>query len=202
MRKLCILAILAVFFAGFGFSVVRMERLRATGADMLLALAPVDPRALLMGDYMELDYTVNNAIRNALRGKPAGSLSFRDRSEGITASGKAVVRLSVAAEERRNAPGDFAAGFPAVVFARLDDGTPLAPGEFLLGYKARGRRVVTAAPSFYFQEGDAAVYERARFGRVKVDGNGKTLLVALCDEEGRDLEPERKTEGNNGRGNE
>lgn len=167
MRKIAILAILAVFFAGYAFSAARMENLRANGADILLPLAPVDPRALLMGDYMDLEYTVNGAIWSALRGARE-----RDGNEG-----RAVVRLS---PERREA-----------VFARLDDGQPLAADEAFLAYKVRGRGVLTAATAFYFQEGHAAAYERARYGRMKVDGNGKTLLMALCDEKGADIVPEK-----------
>ncbi|SBW09420.1 conserved exported hypothetical protein [uncultured delta proteobacterium] len=190
MRKIGILVILAVFFAGFGFSVARMERLRADGADALLQLAPVDPRALLMGDYMALDYAANDAIWDALRRKEGDSRHPGSYYEpGASAEGKAVMKRA-APGDGRGGPG-AAAPFPAVVFVRLDDGTPLAQDELLLAFKLRGMRIITAAPAFYFQEGDARVYERARYGRVKVDGNGKTLLFALCDDAGRDLRPAR-----------
>lgn len=200
MRKISILVILAIFFAGFGFSVARMERLRAVGADALLQLAPVDPRALLMGDYMTLDYAVNTAIWDALRQKEGDSRPPWPHYEaGTSAEGKAVMKRIVPAEGPGDGPGDGRGGrepgapppFPAVVFVRLDDGSPLARDEMLLAFKLRGMRVITAAPAFYFQEGDASVYERARYGRVKVDGNGKTLLIALCDDAGQDLRPAR-----------
>lgn len=166
MRKIAILAILAVFFAGYAISAARMENLRANGADILLPLAPVDPRALLLGDYMDLDYAINRDIRSALYG------ARKDDGSG----GRAVVRLSPKRE---------------AVFDRLDDGRPLAADEAFLAYKVRGRGVLTAATAFYFQEGHAAAYERARYGRMKVDGNGKTLLMALCDEKGADIVPEK-----------
>ena len=172
MRKAAILAILAVFFAGYAFSAARMENLRANGVDILLPLAPVDPRALLMGDYMDLEYTVNRDIWSALRKADGRVANERDGS-----GGRAVVRLS---PERREA-----------AFVRLDDGRPLAADEAFLAYKVRGRGVLTAAAAFYFQEGHAAAYERARYGRMKVDGNGKTLLMALCDESGTDIAPKR-----------
>ena len=38
--------------------VVQKERLLASGTPMLLELAPVDPRSLIQGDYMRLDYAV------------------------------------------------------------------------------------------------------------------------------------------------
>jgi len=177
MRKAIILAVLVMFFAGYAISVARMENLRANGADVLLSLAPVDPRALLLGDYMELEYTVNRAIwsahATAVRETDAHGAGGGDGSEG-----RAVVRLS---PERREAD-----------FVRLDDGLPLAADEVFLAYKVRGREVVTAATAFYFQEGHAAAYERARFGRIKVDGDGTTLLMALCDESGVDIAPEKE----------
>lgn len=192
MRKIGILVILVVFFAGFGFSVARMERLRAGGADALLPLAPVDPRALLMGDYMTLDYAANNAIRNALRQKYGSSRQAGPDGEAESPQeGMAVMKRAAPDGGRVREPA-LALPFPAVAFDRLDDGAPLARDEMLLAFKVRGSRIITAAPAFYFQEGDARVYGRARYGRVKIDGSGKTLLVALCDDAGRDLRPERE----------
>ena len=71
MRKLYILAVLVLFLGGYALSVYRMETVLAEGKTILLPLAPVDPRAPLMGDYMALRYVVNNDIRKALRGQRA-----------------------------------------------------------------------------------------------------------------------------------
>ena len=66
-------------------------------------------------------------------------------------------------------------------FARLDDGSPIASDECLLIYRRRdGLRL--GAESFFFQEGDAALYEQAKFGEMKVDGKGNSVLVGLRDE--------------------
>ena len=187
MRKAAILAILAIFFAGFVFSVVRMENLRANGADALFPLAPVDPRALLMGDYMALDFMVNRAISQALHEKHGET--FRKKANNPM-SGTAVISAAKPAGDNNDIA--FAA------FVRLDDGTPLAPGELRLAFKVRNRGVRTVSSAFYFQEGTAAAYEQARFGRVKVEGYGKTLLLALCDKDGRDIHPKgRGKEENN-----
>ncbi|MCC8194620.1 MAG: GDYXXLXY domain-containing protein [Deltaproteobacteria bacterium] len=194
MRKAAILVILAVFFAGFLFSVARMENLRVNGVDALLPLAPVDPRALLLGDYMTLEFAVNDAIMDALRTRYAPGRKGRARSGELPASGLAVVMDSVPRDG--NGKETEARGtVPAVVFARLDDGAPLAPGERYLAFKVRGSRVITASTAFYFREGDAVRYERARFGRVKIGRDGKTLLVALCDGDGRDIKPGRRPGG-------
>ncbi len=194
MRKIYLLFVLAAFLAGFSYSVFRMEDKLATGADILLPLAPVDPRALLMGDYMALDYSANAAILSALRAThgraPSSRRSMKAGNGEWPDSGMAVMH------------GNFLAGQdvsgiipPEALFVRLDDGTPLGRDEFFLAFKVRGSRVITAAPAFYFQEGHARAYERARYGRVKMDGTGRTLLAALCDEQGRDIRPEEDGKG-------
>lgn len=100
----------------------------------------------------------------------------------------------------RNRPGGLPApGFSEAKFVRIDDGTPLRRDELLFRYKVRGRRVITASPSFYFQEGEAAIYEQARYARVKADENGRTRLVALCDARGLDLKPDEKAAPKPGR---
>ena len=66
MRRLYILAVLVLFLGGYALAAHRMETVLAEGKTILLALAPVDPRAPLMGDYMALRYAVNNDIRKAL----------------------------------------------------------------------------------------------------------------------------------------
>lgn len=195
MRKLYILAVLVLFLGGYGLSVYRMETVLAEGKTILLALAPVDPRAPLMGDYMALRYVVNNDIRNALRrqsatqsaGQKAAQMnaengggtdgsasspavsakSHNTHDESTNTEGFAVLRIT-------NDPVPLAASF-----VRLDDGSPLQADEFLLAYRLRGYEVLTAAQAFYFQEGTAQQYTGAKFGVFKLASDGKTLLVGL-----------------------
>ena len=177
MRKLYTLAIIVLFLAGYMFSAARMERRLAAGRDVLLALAPVDPRALLMGDYMTLEYTANRAIISALR-KGAG---HREPAS----SGRAVMRLEPVGHE--------GAAAPEARFARIGDGTSLAAGEVALAFSVRSGRVLTAAEAFYFPEGSGGAYEaQAKYGLVRVGEDGQTLLMGLCDAHGRRISPERK----------
>ena len=208
MRKLYILAVLVLFLGGYGLSVYRMETVLAEGKTILLALAPVDPRAPLMGDYMALRYVVNSYIRNALRrqsaaqsaGQKAAQMSAEKGTPEAGASGNAAnggnmdsrassstvsAKTRSAYDESRNAEG-FAVlritndPLPhAASFVRLDDGSPLQADEFLLAYRLRGYEVLTAAPAFYFQEGTAHQYAGAKFGVFKLAPDGKTLLVGL-----------------------
>jgi uncharacterized membrane-anchored protein len=45
------------------------------------------------------------------------------------------------------------------------------------------------AESFFFQEGLAPVYNRARYGALHVDASGTSLLVGLADENQNLIEP-------------
>ena len=208
MRKLYILAVLVLFLGGYGLSVYRMETVLAEGKTILLTLAPVDPRAPLMGDYMALRYVVNNDIRNALRrqsaaqgaAQKAAQMSAEKGASEAGASGKAANGRGVDGsasspiasansrstyDENRNVEGFAVLRITndpvphAASFVRLDDGSPLQADEFLLAYRLRGYEVLTAAPAFYFQEGTANQYAGAKFGVFKLAADGKTLLVGL-----------------------
>ena len=177
MRRLYILAVLVLFLGGYALAAHRMETVLAEGKTILLALAPVDPRAPLMGDYMALRYVVNNDISKALtaqkntqkneqKADPDGKTA-KNPEKIRNAEGFAVLRIT-------NDPVPQAA-----TFARLHDGSPLQTDEFLLAYRLRGYEVTSAAPAFYFQEGTAHQFAGAKFGVFKLAPDGKTLLVGL-----------------------
>ncbi|MFY0570485.1 GDYXXLXY domain-containing protein [Archangium lansingense] len=137
------------------FQVVRKEQVLAHGTSVLMELAPVDPRSLMQGDYMVLDYAVSREARLA------------DDSGSDPKEGRLVLRLD------ENGVGRF---------VRHDSpGTPLAPGELLLRYKVREHRVRLGAESFFFQEGHAERYEQAKYGELRVAGDGSSVLVGLRD---------------------
>jgi uncharacterized membrane-anchored protein len=76
-------------------------------------------------------------------------------------------------------------------FARDDDGSPLAANETRLQYKL----ILTTgdlrlgAESFFFQEGQAQVFQDARYGVLRVDENGASVLVGLADDERQLITP-------------
>ena len=189
MRRLYILVVLVLFLGGYALAAQRMETVRAEGKTILLALAPVDPRAPLMGDYMALRYVVNNDIRKALAAQKNAQKNAQGNAQEHAA--KADQKAATAREQKRNAEGLAVLRITndpvpqAATFVRLDDGSPLQADEFLLAYRLRGYEVTSAAPAFYFQEGTAHQYAGAKFGIFKLAADGKTLLVGLCDGGGR-----------------
>ena len=158
-RTVTLLVVSAAVLVGLNVLVLRKERVRWSGQTMLLELAPVDPRSLIQGDYMRLRYAMGDEIDERRADEQIG--------------GRVVVRLD---------DNDVAE------LVRLYDGGELADGEHLLRWKYR-RRIALGSNAYYFEEGQAKVYERADYGELKVAEDGSTLLVGLRDGEFERLGP-------------
>ena len=147
-----------VLLVYFNYSVVKKEELLKNGRLVLLKLVPVDPRSLMQGDYMALRYDISRGF-----------------SETLSKRGYCVVRLD------HNG---------VAVKVRFQDGlTPLDEGEYLIGYTlTNGWSINIGAESFFFQEGHAERYEKAKYGGVKIDDKGNSLLVGLYDDQFQKIE--------------
>jgi uncharacterized membrane-anchored protein len=133
--------------------IVQKERLLSTGTPILLELAPVDPRSLIQGDYMRLDYAITRQIADSQRHWPR--------------TGELVVSLDSNAVAR---------------FVRRHDGrTPLGPREHLLTYRRRRGGIRVGTDAFHFQEAQAGRYVGARYGELRVAPSGTGVLVGLRD---------------------
>ncbi len=134
----------------------------AEGEIVYLELAPVDPRSLMQGDYMALNFALANQIHSALFRQDD---ALQDEPQKVS-NGYVVVRL----DEQRIAH-----------FQRLDDGSALANNERRLRYRLRNGQVRFATDAFFFQEGHGERYEAARYGQFRVNDQGEPLLVAMYD---------------------
>jgi uncharacterized membrane-anchored protein len=76
-------------------------------------------------------------------------------------------------------------------FVRVHKGEPLQEGEYLLFYRNRGE-LRLGAESFMFQEGDVRLYEWAKYGELKVDPSGASVLVGLRGEDFKPLGPKKQ----------
>ena len=157
MRR--VLAVLAglVVLAGATWTIYARERLLADGRVVLLATAPVDPRSLMQGDYMALNFDMGGAVHTCARDGTDGRVIARVDDRGVAG------------------------------FARCDDGRPLDPGEVALRYRIRGEHPKFATNAFFFQEGTARRYEGARYGEFRVAPDGELLLTGLRDKDLRPL---------------
>ncbi len=135
------------------------ETLIAEGKPVFIELGPVDPRSLMQGDYMRLAFRLPPDNRDEMVRQRD---SWRPR-----AIGKPDARGIVALE-------------------RMDDGRPLEPGEIAIQLTPTRNGWTLVTDAWYFKEGDAARWERAKYGEFRVAPDGRALLVGM---RGPDLEP-------------
>lgn len=136
------------------------EAVMANGQPLLVPLAPVDPRSLMQGDYMSLNFDIPAAVRDALDGSAAVSAQAVARRD---AQGRARI-------ERLARPQEV-----------------LAADELLLPLRQLKGRWTLVTDAFFFAEGRGEHFARARFGDFRVLPDGRALLVGLADEDGKPL---------------
>lgn len=152
LRRAIVLAGLIAILAIVNWQIVGKERVLRDGAPLLIALAPVDPRSLIQGDYMRLDYAIARQIAYQADWPRDGQIVVMPDADGV-----------------------------AQFVRRHESGEPLAPGERLLRYRRRAGRIRIGTDAFFFQEGHADRYTGARYGDLRVDAAGEALLVGLRD---------------------
>ena len=60
-------------------------------------------------------------------------------------------------------------------------GKDVREGEIVIRYKTDLGRLTIGADNYFFQEGSAKKFENAKYGLLKVDSEGNSILVGLCD---------------------
>ncbi len=155
-RQLALLLSGLAILAGINATVWRYEHAMSSGEVVLLRLAPVDPRTLMQGDYMRLNYEI------------ARELTSRDaQTTQNKGSDTLVIRLDA-----------------HQVATLVADGKPerLASDERLLQVHQSERQWQIGPDAYFFEEGSGEQYEAARYGEFRLQADGKTLLVGLRDE--------------------
>ena len=155
MYKKIALLVLVLILAIVNWSIYQKEEHLKNGKVVFLKLAPVDPRSLMQGDYMALRFDIARDIYN----------NIDDKNE--LTDGFVLVRL----DKRKVA-----------TFKSLENSSSLKSDELLLQYRIKNRTVKFATNAFFFQEGTASKYQKAKYGEFRVNGKGELLLVAMADE--------------------
>jgi uncharacterized membrane-anchored protein len=139
------------------------ERLIASGQPVFVALAPADPRSLMQGDYMRLNFALPEDV-----GAPLLSWDEASRPQ-----------LSARLDGRR-----------VVTQLRMRETTaPLADDEILLELTPKDGRWILVTDAWFFKEGEAARFAKARFGEFRVQADGRALLVGLADQNLQPIRP-------------
>ena len=129
------------------------------GQMVLLELAPVDPRSLMQGDYMILNFAMNRdkALMAVIAEAPTrGTLRLSVDDKGI----------GTFKQFERESTGDM----------------ELADDQLRLRFRKSRRGLQFGIESFFFQEGMADTFANAEFAEVRVSPEGEAVLVGLRDE--------------------
>lgn len=82
MRKTLVLLVGLAILVIANVGIVARERLLREGRVVLLPLAPVDPRSLMQGDFMALNFAVANALPPSVRHDGAMILQLDEHAVG------------------------------------------------------------------------------------------------------------------------
>ncbi|MGD8189297.1 GDYXXLXY domain-containing protein [Brevibacillus ginsengisoli] len=149
-----------------GYQVVKSEIILSQGTEIKLNLAPLDPRSLLQGDYVRLNYDISDA--HTLPLPEHNQWGFEQK-----------VRVVL----QRDDKGIY-------ILKGLTDvnGPSSKINEVILNGKRQGDRLEYGIETFFVPEGKGFdVQSHAKFALVRVGSNGDAILETLLDEAGNPL---------------
>ncbi|MGI2171963.1 GDYXXLXY domain-containing protein [Shewanella sp. MF05960] len=158
-RSLWAIIAALLILAGINYKIFQQEQLLANGEIILFELAPVDPRSLMQGDYMALNYDIARIVSQSV-----DELSNTPNNH----DGFFIVTL----DNNRIAQ-----------FDGIYHGAALTPAQRLIQYRVRDGSVKLASNAFFFQEGRAEEFEEARYGEFRVNQAGQILLSNMIDKD-------------------
>lgn len=162
-RTAGVLGGLLIALSVVNYTIWQREALLSYGRIVILELAPVDPRSLMQGDYMALNFAVGEALRPR----------FGEQAYGQPVDGYVVLLPDGNGVARQ---------------VRIQrDAQPLTGEEVALRYRVRNHDVRIVTNAYFFPEGKADHYATARYGEVRVGDDGTGLLVRMLGEDGKPL---------------
>lgn len=160
VKKILLIVNIIILFVITGFSAIKEESYKKLDSYFYLELTPVDPRSLLQGDYMTLNYDITDraeeAIYNRMYNNKDENSKFLDMRRGYI-----VIRLN----ENR------VAEFVKITKEKTDK-----KGLFFIAFKRDGFNVNINANSYLFQEGTGDKYQNACYSKVVLVGNNLRLI--------------------------
>lgn len=144
-----------------GYHAASSEALLSSGTQVKLAVEPLDPRSLLQGDYVRLNYNISTPPANVVQ---------------QLESGRSLNRIKVVLRQGDNG---------VYVFDRLyKSGDALSGKEIVINGSWNGwQSIYYGIETYFVPEGTGTETEQnARFAYVKVGANGNALLERLSKE--------------------
>ena len=138
------------------WAIFEKENTIRNGQPVYVRLAPVDPRSLMQGDYMRLDFALPGELRWA------GGQGRGDRPSVLVRPDPAL-------------PSTY-----TLVDAARDEARQ--PTDLEVPLSAKDGRWVFVTDAWFFKEGEADKFATARYGEFRILPNGSALLVGMADE--------------------
>ena len=151
-------------------NIIKYEAHLTTGDTVLLALAPVDPRGFMQGDYMTLSYALERDVFAALNKDPG---SYPTNEEGYV----------IVALDQHNVG--------QLVRLAANQSKNLASNEIAIYYRIRNGTMQLATNAFFFQEGHGEAFEAAEYGLFRINDKGEPLLTNLVDDNFKVISPKQ-----------
>ena len=161
--------------------IAQKERILTQGQTVLLELAPVDPRSLMQGDYMALDFALSQKMSYVAWRLP----------KDLVAQIQSQTWVTVGVQLDQNKVAQFKG-----VYIKHDgqerlwvEEGPIAEPADIVRIRMRRHRNnwSPGTNAWFFAEGSAERFEAARYGEFAVTEDGQSLLRGMVDQDGKEI---------------
>lgn len=151
MKKIFVVLNLLLLMIVFGYSVIKEEK-NLKKATFYIKTVPIDPRSLIQGDYMVLNYDIAESARMEIGNIRKGYIRIK------------INDLKIAE------------------FIRIDEEyLPPSNNEISIQFQKNGSNIDIGVNSYLFQEGTGNKFQKAQYAEVIELKNGKLRLKNLLD---------------------
>ena len=172
IKKILLIINVVILFVVTGFSANKEEDYKKSEDYFYLELTPIDPRSLLQGDYMTLNYDILDQTTEFIYQNKSYDYYEEERKEE-TKEQKEKRELAEAKKAyiAVRLDGNKVAKFVKITKEKTDEKDLL-----FIAYKTNGYDVNINVNSYLFQEGTGDKYENARYSKVVLVGNNLRLI--------------------------
>ena len=161
--------------------IAQKERILSDGQTVLLELAPVDPRSLMQGDYMALDFALSQQMAYVARRLPVDLVAQIQSQTWVV--------VGVQLDENN------VAQFKGIYIKQdgqerlwVEEGPIAEPADVLRIRMRRHRNNWSPGTNaWFFAEGSAERFEAARYGEFAVTEDGQSLLRGMMDQDRKEI---------------
>ncbi|MCC9044019.1 GDYXXLXY domain-containing protein [Myroides sp. M-43] len=187
---LSVFVLIGIFFVR---AVLQKENTIKEGQLVLLELAPVDPRSLIQGDYMILNYAISNQTRafdqvivDTIVPALNDSIAVSEVEENVLRAQQDIQEAVEKAELNKRGYVLLSLdkdNVGSMVMMMNEMGKKKENQIYIKYFNYQGWRFNIGAESFFFQEGEAKKYEQAKYGGLRVDEQGNSVLIGMYDKD-------------------